>query len=1029
MTTAVFKKSLLWLSPPWLTSLWLLGFLIAVVFSLQVAAAESLPEGATLNKEKCLGYDLEYKKYPKPVIAQVQADMYQLYHLDADWKKDASRKGKPLNDGILGPITWSWMQRFCNSFALDTNSDVIAAFPARATAIAAFSEKYRTDADTLISKPFALWAATHFTACELDTKETLAQGSDDQLQALLRCYLQPTAPAVVEQEVVVQKPIAPFQLYVLRADDFEAMAGAVAKITAAEAVIAAVKGEQFPDKISATTKVTMLLAELPAAESRKIAAKITANISQYNTYLISDEALNSLAQQGINDALFAELSALREKPFSDQTEFSKVIRAAIKKSYPTENATAASAENATSSATSSAGAVENNAVENSVVESNVAPNVDKLLLQIQIASQTSYFMLSDAAADAMRTSKKPLASVVIKLMETLKDIEYPTAELLQLAIKNKIFKASGICKLDKSNTVDTQLGSLEPAEKAVLFNELKSYFKAEAQGAVKYCNEDHVQHLGNYFNKELLPILEQFYSEPMPPYAGKPIQWNGSNKDCGCVPKEVQTMAYGIFPYWKTADKPQAFDFSTFSRVAYFGLTATDTGKLNQINSHPGAPTLLTDNSDEAKAFIREARRYGSKVDWIIEKEFSVSPELGNDTNLKIFFDNLKDQLLALLGLPLTDVEARLRPWLTLGLAGQPLNGDGVTIYFKNYPASQIAKDRFDDFFKELRRELEQQDKERNRFHAVKQNTFVNIMVRQTEFLQSDFVFSSDHIDQLTGVNRFANENLSISEVQEKVRSVTVLILEDPYYNALDEIYAVTNSINRDIVAPLMFSDYSSMNAKSVGKGADQIDERQKRLEYIHESFGGGGFWPVLEYGKSSDGKDYSAVNNYIGKHFSPGYSESLWNETLCGYRWTIIAVMNLWLLLALVYVLTVFYIYPHRCKKLPVYIRWLPHPYTVISVLLPPIIIWVYLIVVDPLFNIVNLSSLLGLVLLILAIWAGVNAIKALKEQKPNRNLLQHQKKTTSPQLQVPADVSDLEMDKDVDLVDDDDEYIDDGK
>ena len=317
MTIALTKKS----------SLLLLGFLFSVALGLHTPAAQAVPAGATLNKDKCLGYELEYKKYAKPIIAQVQADMYQLYHLEPDWQKDASRTGKPLNDGILGPITWSWMQRFCHSFALDSTGDAVAALPARATAIAGFSTQYRSDADTLISKPFAVWAAKHFSACELDVKETLAQGSNEQLHALLRCYLQP--PAVAEPEVIAPQPIEPFQLYVLREDDFEAMAGAVKKISTAEAVLDAIKGEPFPDKLSATTKIASLLTKLPAEESQKITDKISAGVIQHNTFLIDDQTLNTLAQQGISDALFSELSALRDQAFPDQAEFSKMISAAI----------------------------------------------------------------------------------------------------------------------------------------------------------------------------------------------------------------------------------------------------------------------------------------------------------------------------------------------------------------------------------------------------------------------------------------------------------------------------------------------------------------------------------------------------------------------------------------------------------------------------------------------------------------------------------------------------------------------------
>jgi len=978
--------------------------LLGLLFPLALAAQTSpvLPKGATLNKDKCLGYDLEYKQYPKPIIAQVQADMYQLYHQESDWQADANRKGKPLNDGILGPITWSWMQRFCKNFALDTTADVAATLPVRAREIAAFSEQHREDATTLISAPFSQWAVTHITACDLDTQKTLAQGSDENLQALLRCYRQPE-PAVIE-EPISARVIEPYQLYVLRADDFETMAGAVAKISTADAAITAIAGKSFSDKLTAIAELNAQLGKLPAEESKSISDKLSAHILEHKDYVITDKILNDLSQQGISDALFEHLVTLRDKQFTDPAEFTKAVTAAIKASSPITTApTTTASSTATSASISSAGDVV------------PAPNLDKLLLQIQLASQQTYYRLDESAAQTLLSTRKPVAAAIIKLLETLKDIEYPSAELLDLAIKNKILKASGICKLDKSNTLDSQLGNLESAETAALFNEINQHIASEASDAIKYCNEDHIHRLGNYYRSQLQPIIAPLYSEPMPAYSGTSLLWDGGGKNCGCVPKEIQTTAYGIYPYWKTAAATQTFDFSTFNRVAYFGLSASDSGKLVQIKSRAGSPTLLDDNSEQAKEFIREARHYGSKVDWIIEKEFSSSPDLHTDAGLKIFFDSLKNQLLQLLTTPLTDAESRLRPLLTLGLAAQPTNGDGITLYFKNFPNDAFAKDRFDAFFKTLKTDLAKADENRDRWRGIKNHTYVNIMTTQSEFSNVDSVFNAGHIDFLTQASKYADDNLSIPEIQESVKTLVILLLEDPYYSALDEIYAVTTSTDRTIIAPLMFTDYSEMHIKADGNSTrHQIDERQKRLAYIHESFGGGGFWPIIQYTNSSDGKDYSVFNSYIGKHFSPGYTESLWNETLCSYRWVLIAVMNIWLLLALAYLVIIFYMFPHRCKKLPVYIRWLSHPLAVITLLLPPIVLWVYLIVADPLFNIVNFSSLLGLVVIGLALWSGIDAIKALKEQRPNRHLLHYQKSTATPQRYPAAETTRDDIDED---------------
>ena len=993
------------------SSLKLLALLLGLLLPVS-ALAQFLPEGATANKDKCLGYDLEYKKYPKPVIAKIQADMYQLYHQDSEWKKDAGRKGKPLNDGILGPVTWSWMQRFCKSFALDTTDNVVAAFPPRASAIALFSEKFGDDAASLTSISFAQWAATHITACELDTANTLATGSDADLQALLRCYHQPAPEPEVPPEPVNIK-VNPYSLYVLREDDFEAMSAKVSAASTADKAISQIAGTEFADKATAIAEINSLLASLPPQEGRALSAKIGAKLTQKRRYEISDQVLNDLSQQGISDTLFANLKKLPEKRFADKKSFDAAVSPAIKNSI---------AEDLPADSVASSASAENNAdianISSPGVTPSPTPNPDKLLLQIQLASQQDYVELSKADVDALTGNKKQFAAVVIKLLRTLQDVEYPTADLLQRAIKNKVLKASGICKHNKSNTVDNQLGNLDSNEVTVLAMELKRYLSANNQDSLKYCNEDHDQALDNYYRNDLRDAVEHLYTEPMPNYSGKPILWSGKGENCGCVPKEIQTMAYGIYPYWKIGDRLQTIDFSTFSRVAYFGLTATDSGKLMQINAGAGTPTLLNNNSDAAKAFLREARRYGSKVDWLIEKEFSFSPTLNEEAALNEFFDNLHRQIVGFLTLPLDDIESRLRKLSSLGLAGLPTNGDGVTLYFKNYPDTPIARDSFAKFFKELKIELANRDAATNRFHSVKHHTYLNIMVAQTDFLKTGSVFSNNHIDLMAGVSQFADDNLSIPEIQERVKTIVLLLLQDPYYSALDEIYAVTTSTDRSIIAPLMFTDYAGMSAANNNTGAHQIDERQKRLSYIHESFGGGAFWPMLEYQNATDGKDYTTVNRYIAKHFSPGYTESLWNETLCGYRWALIAIMNIWLILALIYLVIIFYVYPNHCKKLPVYIRWLQHPLTVVIVLLPPIILWIYLIVVDPVFNVINLTSLIGLIVLGLAIWAGIDAVKALKELKPNRNLMLHQKSTAVPSRVAAAPEVDDEID-DTDVID----------
>lgn len=964
----------------------------------------SLPEGARVNKDKCLGYEMDYKKYPKPVIAKVQADMYQLYHQDADWKHDAGLKGKPLNDGILGPITWSWMQRFCKSFALDINTDVVSAFPARADEVAKFSATFNDDAATLISKPFAQWSASHHSACNLDVQETLAHGSDEQLQALVRCYLEGEQKAPEVQPAVAAEPIQPYMLYVLREDDFAAMAEASASAKITAKAIETLKGKEFPSRADVQAEIAKLLAGLSEAETKQLGDALLAQFQTKTRYELSDQVLNTLNQQGISDALFAALQALPQKTFADLPALTKAIDSVV----TSVNNNANPQVTAPTLAAASSAAVQTPA-------SAATPelvNGERLVLQVQLLARQDYWMATDFNATQLPLAQGPVAAPVIELLRDLKDREYPEGQLLHMAAKNKILKAANICKQDKSNTIDRSLENLD-------MNAIESYLREQIRSVgkdEKYCTAAFNAQLDQYYDTHLRRAITALYSEPMPAYQHKPVLWSGSSKNCGCVPEEIQTMAYGIFPYWANRDKPLAFDFSTFSRTAYFGLTVSDAGSLQHINSHSGSD-LLNDDKTEFKAFLREARRYGSKLDWVLEKEFSASPQLTRKAGLQAFYKNLEVEIIGLLGKPLTDAESRLRPLLSLGLAPEPLNGDGITLYFKNYPKSTIAKQQFKLFYERLTQRLHELDRARNQWRAVKQHTYVNIMLTKSSFLGSEGTFTRENLSALTQVNTLAEQNLSIVEVQDRIRTMLVLILEDPYYTSLDEVYAVTTGIDRNIIAPLMFSDYSKMDSIN-DQEIQNVDERKKRLAYVHESFGGGAFWPMVQYEHSSDGKDYKEFNAYIGKHFSPGYTESYWNETLCAYRWLLIYTMNLWLVIALIYLVTLFYVFPHRCKDLPRVLQWLHHPLTVLAVVIPPIILWGYLLLVDPQFNLLNIPGALCLSVIVLAILAGVDAVKALKLMKPNRNLLQYQKVTRgSPRdasKDVPEKIDDDFLDED---------------
>lgn len=982
----------------------LLGFLLPLV-----TAAQNLPEGATANKDKCLGYDLPYKKYPRALVNQIQADLFQIYQHDPEWQSTASQSGRPLNDGYLGPITWSWMQRFCGHFALQQATDIATEFPQRLSAIANFSKTHSAETTLLVSREFAHWSAANSNACHLNIRTILYRGSDTELLQLLRCYQDSLQPAAVPQpKIVAPATPAVHNLYVLRADDFVLLEKPDELIT----LVNQLTKQTFSDQASATNAINELLKDQSEDVRNNLRSEVLAKLQPVETYQLTDEILASLFKSGIGDALFVELKAVPQTLFATEESFKAAINTAIQKAQLTERppqeivSTSESASTAAPPTTSSAA--------EDTYNINAAQKAKANLLLILFASKQNSLMLTKEAAQTIVTTIAHFPPRLIQLLKSLQDIEYPEGELLHYAIQNKLIKGLLICKIDKPNTLDINVDRLSVTEKEELRSQLASIFPSSLTDTdeLPICNDTHYQNIQREYDKSLRSAIEQVYSEPMPEYKPLDILWNGDA--CGCVPNEIATTAYGIYPYWATGDKEQEFDFSTFSRVAYFGLTVNHSGHLSQINAKNQTQTLVHNHTDKSKAFISTARRYGSKVDWVIEKDWSTFTNESvaeNPMQLELVLNNLKLNIVNLLDTPLTDAESVFRPYLSLGLVGQPTNGDGVTLYFKNFPDSDAARKIFAAFFVAVKGELKKLSEKHSSFHRKKPKIYLNLMIRQNDFTADEGVFTSTNIERLIKTQELIDTNLSLIEMQDRLESVVLLILEEPYYNALDEIYALTSGASRSVIMPMMIANYADMNRQeqreALSKGIAS-DERFKKLAYIHESFGGGGFWPITTWNKPG----YEGFNDYVATHFAPGYSKSGWNEKLCAYRWQLISVMNIWLVLALIFVLIAFYIYPHKCKKLPVAIGWLLKPFTLIVLLLPPIILWDYLLLVDSQFPFISVTSLLSVLLIALSLWAVLDSIKELKKLKPNRNLLQYQKTMAVPNRSINPAVSTDEID-----------------
>jgi hypothetical protein len=172
---------------------------------------------------------------------------------------------------------------------------------------------------------------------------------------------------------------------------------------------------------------------------------------------------------------------------------------------------------------------------------------------------------------------------------------------------------------------------------------------------------------------------------------------------------------------------------------------------------------------------LNTARQYNSKVDWVIQKnDWNGDWRKQSRANKQAVFKKLVSNIALLLHTRLTDTASKLRPYTSFGLAKTPTRGDGVTIYFQNYPQDADAALLFNEFYADLRKELAQ-DK-----------VWLNILVSQDTFTNSqENKRSALSLSNLVNLQKKADLQLSGSGGNKPVVEEYILVLlEEPSSDA-----------------------------------------------------------------------------------------------------------------------------------------------------------------------------------------------------------------------------------------------------
>jgi hypothetical protein len=293
-------------------------------------------------------------------------------------------------------------------------------------------------------------------------------------------------------------------------------------------------------------------------------------------------------------------------------------------------------------------------------------------------------------------------------------------------------------------------------------------------------------------------------------YEKTPIQWNGGS--CGCSP-ESDKIVYGFYPFWM-AGPEQSYNFSALSRIGYHALTFDDEGKVTQ--------TFPWDKRRPYSKFIVDAHKYRTKIDLVVFKTdwrdwFTNSPEKRHQ-----MADRITTELAGRVNTKLINYFSdSIKPYVSLGFSPTRTMGDGITLFFGNYPVDTAAVETFNDFVNLFKQKLS----------GGKLKKSLNIAFRMNALGHGAFRYPG----------LFALIDEENGDDAKQIETRLLVLLEEPVVNNMAQLrYEVEKRYDsrsekvllRKIIPVIVPYGYSEA-------------EIEDTLIYMQDNFGGVGIWPL----------------------------------------------------------------------------------------------------------------------------------------------------------------------------------------
>jgi hypothetical protein len=659
---------------------------------------------------------------------ELQQRLRDIYRGDPRLLPAKAGDGNPLADGVIGPVTLTWLRRFCVEFAVP---DVDPGSPGLIDAVHTFAEileAHNRHRRILVGPELGLWIASLPPAERSRAVTARLFGNDEAVVQLLAAFAAQGSgapPREIDEAAVY---------YLLSAEKLAALAAPRKALDA----IAKLKDKPALNADAFDTTILALLeaAGLPAAE---LLPTVRGHAEPRTTHQITAEVIQTLKVRRLPPAAVALAQSVQDLPFSDLRELAGALEDQLKAAAdatpkeapkPPPAAAPAAPSAATSSERPPAPAVPEGPAPavpppTAPVAAPAAPqpappppppsppNLTPFIKDIVRASVTRVsFQVTDATLSALEADPDfgALPVFLVDVLGKMKEVEYPTEALYRAAVHARVvdefLDTIGPPRADKTlkSRADIEKKA-PPPEYLKVVEDVRTGSLNKSSREVR----DELAHRLAALTDSHLAAIEKAARRDHDFLQEKASVWNSGG--CGCVlddrlPGGGSTLGgrtnsgivYGLFPVWQTG-REQLIDFSVLSSVGYYAVPFDDSGALRD-------PLSGLKEDDQRLDFVDAAHRHGVRVDWIVRRvDWSSWKALKEDARAKAF-DNLVDNIERMLLETGGQWVRRLMATLSLGAIPAPHRGDGVTLYFDGYPEDPKSITAFQKFHQNLHERL-----------------------------------------------------------------------------------------------------------------------------------------------------------------------------------------------------------------------------------------------------------------------------------------------------------------------------------